>query len=114
MRWHDAGPLVAMLLVPLALLWSRRGFLAVLLLLGAGPAAAAGEGDMAPFWRLWLTSDQRGRILLERGEAARAAALFTDPIWAVSPFTAPATMRARPPPSARATRPRPPMTAAMR
>jgi Ca-activated chloride channel homolog len=80
MRWQDAGPLVALLLLPLALLWSRRGFLVLILALGAGPAAAA-EGDAAWFWRLWLTPDQRARILLERGEAARAAALFTDPMW---------------------------------
>jgi Ca-activated chloride channel homolog len=80
MRWQDAGPLVALLLVPLALLWSRRGFLVLVLALGSGPAAAA-EGDAAWFWRLWLTPDQRARILLERGEAARAAGLFTDPLW---------------------------------
>lgn len=82
MRWRDAGPWVALLLVPIAALFARRGFLAamlVLLALGARPALA-GEGDLGWFWRLWLTSDQRAQILLDRGEASRAAALFTDPM----------------------------------
>lgn len=82
MRWHDAGPWVALLLAPIAVLFARRGFLAamlVLLALGARPALA-GEGDLGWFWRLWLTSDQRAQHLLDRGEPARAAALFTNPI----------------------------------
>ncbi|WP_211870490.1 VWA domain-containing protein [Neoroseomonas terrae] len=82
MRWLDAGPWVALLLVPLAALFARRGFLAatlVALLLGGRPALAA-EGDSSWFWRLWLTPDQRAQFLLDRGEPARAAALFTDPV----------------------------------
>lgn len=81
-RWRDAGPWVALLLVPLAALFARRGFLAgaaLLLVLGAAPAQAA-EGDLGRFWRLWLTPDQRAQVLMNRGEPARAAPLFTDPI----------------------------------
>ncbi|MBR0649622.1 VWA domain-containing protein [Roseomonas terrae] len=83
MRWRDAGPWVALLLVPVAGLFARRGFLAVVLVmlaLGGRPAMAAGEGDLGWFWRLWLTSDQRAQLLMNRGEPARAAALFTDPV----------------------------------
>lgn len=82
MRWHDAGPWVALLLAPLAALFARRGFLAVVFvtaLLGGRPALAA-EGDLGWFWRLWLTADQRAQLLLDRGEPARAAGLFTDPV----------------------------------
>lgn len=82
MRWRDAGPWVALLAVPVAALFARRGFLAamfLLLALGTRPALA-GEGDLGWFWRLWLTSDQRAQLLLDRGEPARAAALFTDPV----------------------------------
>jgi Ca-activated chloride channel homolog len=81
MRWQDAGPWVAVLAVPLALIFSRRGFLAgaaVLWALGTSPAAAA-ERDWS--WRLWLTPDQRARLLLEGGDAPAAAALFSDPMW---------------------------------
>lgn len=82
MRWRDAGPWIALLVVPLAALFARRGFLAavVLTLLLAGRPALAAEGDLGWFWRLWLTSDQRAQLLLDRGEPARAAALFTDPV----------------------------------
>ncbi len=82
MRWRDAGVWIALLAVPLAALMARRGFLATLLLmlaLGARPAMAA-EGDLGWFWRLWLTPDQRAQLLLDRGEPARAAPLFTDPV----------------------------------
>lgn len=81
LRWRDAGPWVALLLVPLAALMARRGFLAALLLaalLGASPARAAEQGDLGWFWQLWLTPDQRAQLLMDRGEPARAAPLFTD------------------------------------
>ncbi|MBS7811853.1 VWA domain-containing protein [Roseococcus pinisoli] len=76
MRWQDAGPWLALLLVPLALPWARRGMLvaAVMIL----PAQAAEPGW---FSRLWRTPDQQARLMLERGDAAGAAALFTDPVW---------------------------------
>ena len=80
-RWRDEGPRVALLALPLALFWARRGALAGILLtlwMGTQPAAAA---DRDWFARLWLTPDQRARLLLERGDAAGAAALFTDPVW---------------------------------
>ncbi|MGE0226409.1 MAG: VWA domain-containing protein [Acetobacteraceae bacterium] len=80
MRWRDAGPWVALLLVPLAAVFARRGFLAtvvVALLLGGRPALAAEDG-VGWFWRLWLTPDQQAQMLLDRGEPGRAAALFTD------------------------------------
>ncbi|MDT8332931.1 VWA domain-containing protein [Roseomonas gilardii] len=102
LRWQDAGYAVLLLLVPLALLWSRRGFLALPLLLAlsglasaqepvratAAPATvpAAPDGGMAArlrdrFVSLWLTPDQRGRLAFGRGDFATAAALFTDPLW---------------------------------
>ena len=80
MRWRDAGPWVALLLVPLAAMFARRGFLAAVLvaLLLSGRPALAAEGGTGWFWRLWLTPDQRAQMLLDRGEPARAAALFTN------------------------------------
>lgn len=82
LRWRDSGPWVTLLALPLALIWARRGFLAAVLpgvALGmAHPASAAGADW---FWRLWLTPDQRARLLLERGDATGAAALFADPVW---------------------------------
>jgi Ca-activated chloride channel family protein len=82
LRWRDNGVWVALLALPLALVWARRGFLAAALVgvaLGMAQPASAAGADW--FWRLWLTPDQRARLLLERGDAAEAAALFTDPVW---------------------------------
>lgn len=76
MRWQDAGPWLALLLVPLALHWARRGMLVAAVAVLPARAAEAGW-----FERLWLTSDQQARLMLERGDAAGAAALFTDPVW---------------------------------
>jgi Ca-activated chloride channel family protein len=78
--WQDAGLWVAFLALPLALFWARRGALAgafILLWLGMQPAAA----EPGWFAAIWLTPDQRARLLLERGDPAGAAALFTDPLW---------------------------------
>jgi Ca-activated chloride channel family protein len=76
MRWQDAGPWLALLLVPLALPWARRGMLVAAVVILPARAAEAGW-----FERLWLTSDQQARIMLERGDPAGAAELFTDPVW---------------------------------
>lgn len=76
MRWQDAGPWLALLLVPLALPWARRGVLVAAVAILPARAAEAGW-----FERLWLTPDQQARLMLERGDAAGAATLFTDPVW---------------------------------
>lgn len=82
MRWRDAGPWLALLLVPVAAVFARRGFLAAVLIamVLAGRPARAAESGADWFWRLWLTPDQHAQMLLDRGEPARAAALFTDPM----------------------------------
>ena len=54
---------------------ARRTILALMLtLLAAGSAHAA-------FVDWWLTPDQQGRVLFERGEYAQAAQRFSDPLW---------------------------------
>ncbi|WP_119274150.1 VWA domain-containing protein [Taklimakanibacter deserti] len=84
-RWRDAG---WWLTIPLALMsafWFRRGwsvqwvFAAVLggALLLPGKAQAA----ETTFIDLWLTPDQQGRLAFEKGDYARAAEHFTDPMW---------------------------------
>jgi Ca-activated chloride channel family protein len=76
--WRDDGPWLA---VPLAIaiaLWFRRGWVlgslstsALLLLLsGCSPSV---EG-------IWLTADQQGQLLFDRGDYLEAAARFEDPL----------------------------------
>ncbi|MEX0707499.1 MAG: VWA domain-containing protein [Woeseia sp.] len=77
-QWAEEGPWLVLLLVPLAALAFRRGWvlvLAVAIMPLPQPAHAAGWSD------LWRTPNQQAQALLEEGEAARAAELFEDPAW---------------------------------
>lgn len=40
-----------------------------------------GSGARADFADWWLTPNQQGRLLFDRGEYARAAQRFSDPLW---------------------------------
>lgn len=77
-RWRDAGPWLALALLPLAALGFRRGAIVCFLLavLPASPPAQAFSWD-----DLWRTPDQQAAAALERGEPGRAAELFEDPAW---------------------------------
>lgn len=77
-QWQEEGPWLLLLLVPLAALAFRRGWMLMLLVVVAPlpqPAFAFGWDD------LWQTKDQQAREQLEEGNAADAAALFEDPLW---------------------------------
>ena len=77
--WHSTGPLLAALLLPLAALAFRRGWLLVMVLLVGGtvsvpqPAMALGWDD------LWLRPDQQASRALQAGDHEQAAALAQDP-----------------------------------
>ena len=58
----------------------RRDWTALLCLVVV-VAAGAGCRDGVGFADLWLTADQQGQRLFERGEYAEAAARFEDPMW---------------------------------
>lgn len=77
-RWREEGVWLVLPILLLALAGFRRGWLlgAVLLLL-AHPAPAG-----AMTWRdLWQRPDQQAAALLKKGEAKKAAQLFSDPAW---------------------------------
>jgi len=95
-RWKDAGYWLTIPLALLGALWFRRGWTVrwtAVLIFGFGLAAARpalAQPAPAPAlparerWRfadLWLTKDQQGRLAVERGDFAGAAALFRDPMW---------------------------------
>jgi Ca-activated chloride channel family protein len=77
-RWREEGPWLLLLLLPLAALAFRRGWIVVMLfcLLPPTQEAQAFEWD-----DLWLTKDQQGQRLLEQDAAGDAADLFEDPEW---------------------------------
>lgn len=76
--WREEGPWLLLLLLPLAALAFRRGWVVVMLFLLLPPdeAAHAFEWD-----DLWLTKDQQAQKMLEQGAPADAAELFENPEW---------------------------------
>ena len=78
-QWREEGPWLLLLLVPLASLGFRKGWV-VMFFVCLTPLAM--EPAQAMSWKdLWLTPDQQGKASLEAGEPAEAAELFEDPRW---------------------------------
>ncbi|AMO57052.1 hypothetical protein GZ77_00995 [Endozoicomonas montiporae] len=78
-QWHDAGYWLVILLLPLALLGFRRGWLLALFILCT---ALPQEQAMAFDWStLWKNSDQRGAEALNNNDPESAAELFRNPKW---------------------------------
>ena len=76
--WVEEGPWLFLLLLPLAALAFRRGWIWSLVLLVMLPH----EHALALDWEdLWKTPDQQGISALTRGDAAGAAELFKHPVW---------------------------------
>lgn len=84
-RWREEGPWLLLLLLPLAALAFRRGWvsplLVLLVLLPPPDAAYAATGDGDRWEALWRRPDQRAAALLEQGRADEAAAVFERPDW---------------------------------
>ena len=77
--WREEGPWLVLLLLPLAALAFRKGYLLVVFLFAIVPA---GNDAYALTWNdLWQTKDQQAQARLEQGEAAEAAALFENDDW---------------------------------
>ena len=79
LAWHDEGPWLLLLLLPMAALAFRRGWLAsvlVVMLLPVQPAQAFGWPD------LWQRSDQRAWQALQDGDPEQARVLARDPALA--------------------------------
>lgn len=77
-RFRDRGPWVLLLLLPLAAIAFRRGWLMVLavaLIVPAPPVQALEWMD------LWQRPDQRAASALAQGDAARAQEIARDPQW---------------------------------
>lgn len=77
--WVNEGYWLVLLLLPLAALTFRRGWLGVALvcILLPQPQTATAFG-----WEdLWLTPDQQAQEALDNGQLARASELFQNPEW---------------------------------
>lgn len=77
-QWREEGPWLLLLLLPLAAVAFRRGWVLVALVFIVPlpqPAYAASWND------LWLNKDQQAMKALQAGDASAAAALFKNPDW---------------------------------
>jgi Ca-activated chloride channel family protein len=88
-RWRDAGYYLVYPVALLAAFWFRKGWtlrwarwvaLVAVLPLGGCVSGASGISETW-FLDLWLTPDQQGRRLYERGAFGPAAERFDDPLW---------------------------------
>lgn len=76
--WYEEGPWLLLLLLPLAALAFRRGWLWQFALVAILPLQDA----EASLWDdLWLTGDQQGEQLLKQNAPSEAATKFVDPEW---------------------------------
>jgi len=79
-KWKGQGPLLAVLILPLALLAFRRGWV-LSVMLCAGTLAPT-QPAMAFSWdELWHRKDQQAAQALQEGEYERAARLAEDPAY---------------------------------
>ena len=77
-QWREEGPWLLLLLLPLAAMAFRRGWV-MLLALAVLPVSQPAEASL---WDdLWLTKDQQAQRALENGSADDAAALFDNTEW---------------------------------
>lgn len=74
--WHDEGPWLLLLLLPLAALAFRRGWLGCVLVVLMLPGRPAQALDWSS---LWQRPDQRAWQALQQGDAETARALAQDP-----------------------------------
>jgi Ca-activated chloride channel family protein len=77
-RWRDRGPWLLLLLVPIAALAFRRGWLMAIALALLAPAPRA---DAASFKDLWMRPDQQAAAALAQGDAKTAAGVAKSPDW---------------------------------
>lgn len=83
-QWRERGPQLVMLLLPLAALAFRRGWLLILFLLpfSAPSQAQNWNENWREQWRdLWQRPDQQAQQLFSAGNSKDAAHKFSDPAW---------------------------------
>jgi len=78
-RWKDAGPWLALILLPLVAFSFRRGVLFVLPLLIVPGLLLSTEANAGLWDDLWARKDQQAQTALGQERAADAAALARDP-----------------------------------
>lgn len=76
-RWREQGPWLLLLLLPMAALAFRRGWVLLLLVF----VVPLPQAEAAVWDNLWLNKNQQAQKLLREGNARDAVALFDDTEW---------------------------------
>ena len=77
-RWREEGPWLLLLLLPLAAVAFRRGWLLVILIF---VVPLPQQAEAAVWDNLWLNKNQQAQNLLRDGNAVEAVELFDDAQW---------------------------------
>ncbi len=76
--WNEMGPWLLLLVLPLAAMAFRRGYLLIVALW----IVPVPDSAYALEWNeVWLNKDQQGYAALQNGDAEKAAELFQNPDW---------------------------------
>jgi len=87
-QWREEGPWLLLLLLPIAALAFRRGWVLVALIVVL-PLSLPSPAEASVWDDLWLNKNQQAKRQLQDGDAAAAAETFQDPDWqAVSRYRA--------------------------
>lgn len=77
-QWEEMGPWLLLVILPLALLGFRRGWIVMIVF----TVILTGQKSQAMSWDdLWKRKDQQGAKALAENDPKRAAELFTSPQW---------------------------------
>ncbi len=84
LQWHNSGYWLVWVLIPLLLLWFRKGWTLYSMLV-AGSLSMSLSLTPAPaqadFIDLWLTPDQQGQLAFDQAEYEQAAGHYQDRVW---------------------------------
>jgi Ca-activated chloride channel family protein len=75
--WREEGPWLILILLPLAALMFRRGYLLLVFVM----VVPVSESHAADWKSLWQRADQQAEALYKDGDKEAAASLFKDPKW---------------------------------
>lgn len=80
-QWREEGPWLLLILIPLAALAFRKGYLLVMIMSLTALTGMTCVPESHAADDLWLRPDQQGQALLENGDAKQAAEKFEDSGW---------------------------------
>lgn len=80
-KFKEAGPFFVLVLIPIALIGFRRGYLFSVLVLSGSMLLTPPPVKASPWQDLWKTEDQQAAQAYNQGNLEDAAQQFEDPMW---------------------------------